>query len=244
MHNFGIGGVFAVPAGSNPTPAQAGTVQEVSVDFSFDTKELRGQKSGAVASARTALKVTGKVKWAKFFGRQINDMFVNGTLTTGATLMALDEAGTPATLTVLVAQSATFLQDMGVKYAATGLPLQRVASAPALGQYSVVETGAGKGTYTFNVADTGAMKFCYLYTSTTGSTINMANALMGTQPQLTMFLHQKFNGKQTNLKLFSVSFNKLTWPCKNEDFVVLESDFTAYADAGDNIAEFYMEDNS
>jgi hypothetical protein len=51
------------------------------------------------------------------------------------------------------------LRTYGVQFA-DGTQLTKVASAPAAGQYSVVETGGGKGVYTFASADNVSGRRC------------------------------------------------------------------------------------
>ncbi|MFH4180992.1 hypothetical protein WDA55_23325, partial [Acinetobacter baumannii] len=55
------------------------------------------------------------------------------------------------TVTPVVPNSGTFVKDLGVTDA-IAIPLKRVASAPATGQYSV---DAATGAYTFAAADVG-----------------------------------------------------------------------------------------
>ena len=62
---------------------------------------------------------------------------------------------------VTVTNSSTFTGNVGVQYAATGIFLTKVASAPAQGQYAVTA-----GVYTFNTADAGAaVLISYSYTN-------------------------------------------------------------------------------
>ena len=49
---FGVGFLFATPAGANATPMRFGALQDVSVDFSFDTKALYGSSQFALEQAR------------------------------------------------------------------------------------------------------------------------------------------------------------------------------------------------
>jgi hypothetical protein len=64
----------------------------------------------------------------------------------------VSEAGTipaaPGPYTVTVAKAAAWTGDGGVVFALTGVPLVKVAAAPAAGQYAVAA-----GVYTFNAAD-------------------------------------------------------------------------------------------
>ena len=110
---FGAGEFYGVPlldaSGSaivNPTPVKILTMQEMSLDFSGDQKELYGQNQFAVAVARGKVKVTGKVKGAAVSGAALNSLFFGQTMTDGSlTAVYTDLAGaaipsTPFTLTV------------------------------------------------------------------------------------------------------------------------------------------------
>ncbi|MGH6974245.1 MAG: hypothetical protein ACRED6_06425 [Stellaceae bacterium] len=83
-------------------------------------------------------------------------------LGSGQLATSYGEAGTvPASspYTVSAANAATFADDYGVVYAATGLPLAKVAAGPAAGQYS-----ESAGIYTFASADAGkAVLLSYTY---------------------------------------------------------------------------------
>jgi hypothetical protein len=165
LRSFGSGLLFATNTAANSTPVQFGTLQDVSLDVSRTLKELYGQGQFPVAIGAAQMKITGKAKFAQVNGRLYNDLFYGGTTSVGQTLMAYNEAGTvPASTTyiVTVVNSATWVEDQGVLYSATGLPFKKVASAPTLGQYSVAA-----GVYTFAAADASAP----VLISYTGNTI-------------------------------------------------------------------------
>ena len=178
---FGSGILIATPSVANPTPVQFGTIQEVSVDFSFATKQLLGQFQFPVAVARGAGKISGKAKFANIDGAVLNTLFFNSTQSAGQKLWSYNEPGTisASPFQVTVANGATFDADLGVQYAATGKALTRVASAPATGQYSVAA-----GVYTFAAVDTGlGVLTTYSYTqAVTGGKSVIGNKLMGVAP--------------------------------------------------------------
>ena len=158
MFEFGAGTLWGFPVGgntaANPTPMKFGTLQDVSLDISGDVKQLYGQKQFPEAVARGKCKITGKSKFAAINGKMLNDLFFGQTMPAGMIKTSLDEdiAPIPATpFQITVANAATFKQDWGVRYTATGLPLTRVASGPVQGQYSV---NTSTGVYTFASADT------------------------------------------------------------------------------------------
>lgn len=222
---------------ANSTPVTVGVLQDVQIDFDFTNKELIGQNQFPVDVARAAGKITGKAKFALIYGRTINDIFFGDTLSSaGGILTALLEAGSvPAssTYTVTVTNSATFLADQGVFYAATGLPLVKVASAPATGQYSV-----SAGVYTFASGDASkAMLFNYTYSSTTNIQISGSNKLMGSSPVFEVLLAESYKGNVLNIKLYQAITTKLSFPFKNSDYSVQDLEFAAYANSAGKVYE-------
>jgi hypothetical protein len=236
-YSFGSGTLVGVRTDvANATPSQFGVLQDVQVDFSATLKELMGQNQFAVAVARSAMKVTGKIKSAKIVGSVYNDLFFGQTAVTGAVLQAVNEAGTVPTTPyqITVSNAATFLTDLGVLNATTGLPLKKVASAPATGQYSVNST---TGVYTFAAADTTvAVLISYTYSSATGATkITIANQLQGAAPTFQMNLAETYNSKVLNFQLNACVANKLSFPLKNSDWTINDIEFQAFADAAGNV---------
>lgn len=246
QYGFGVGSLFGVRTDiSNPTPVRFGTVQDVTVDMSFTVKELMGQYQAPVAVARGGMKITGKVKAAKLNARAFNDIFWGQTLAVGEIKTVLDEGGaggtaiptTPFQLTAV--NGATFLDDLGVINAGTGAQMQRVASAPAAGQYAVNMT---TGVYTFASADNVSaikVQLSYTYTETaTGGRITATNQLMGSSPIFRMVLNEGFQSNALTLVLHQCIATKLTLNFKNEDFVIPEFDFAAFANSTGQFADF------
>ncbi len=114
QYAFGSGSLFAIPAGANPTPVQFGALQDVSVDFNYSVKELRGQFQFPLMIARGAGKIDWKCKAAKLYGAAMNSLFFNGTNAVGLQNTVVDESGTVAGTTITVANSATWLTDLGL----------------------------------------------------------------------------------------------------------------------------------
>ncbi len=241
-YSFGSGTLVGVRTDiANATPSQFGVLQDVEIDFAATMKELMGQNQFAVAVARSSMKVTGKIKSAKIVASVYNNLFFGQTAATGAILQVVNEAATiPSTpYQVTVANAATFQTDLGVLNAATGLPLAKVASAPATGQYSV---NAATGVYTFAAADTGnALLISYTYTSASGATkITIANQLQGAAPTFQMNLAETYNSKVLNFQLNQCIASKLSFPLKNSDWTINDIEFQAFADAAGNIGYMTM----
>ena len=242
MYNFGSGNLIAL-VGTIPVARKFGALQEVQVDFSFTLKELYGQSQFPLAVARGQGKITGTAKAALINGGLLNDFFFQGTNATGTVQQIIDEAGsipaTPGPYTVTVANSANFKEDMGVTYTATGLPLVRVASGPAAGQYTVAA-----GVYTFAAADQAlAVKISYTFTvAASGNTTTITNQLMGTATTFAIDFPMTYNGKKAMLRLNACTSGKLTLATKIEDFLVPDFGFSAFADASGTIGSFYADE--
>ncbi len=221
-------------------PMQFGTLQDVSVDFSFSVKSLMGQYQFPVAVARGAGKVSGKAKFANIDGPLLNTIFFGNTPTTGQKLWSYNEGatvGASSPYTATVVNAASFDANLGVAYASSGLQLTLVASAPAAGQYSVAS-----GVYTFNSADAGkAVLITYSYTqAVAGSKAVIGNKLMGVAPTFQIDFYQtnpNIAGAQWSLRLYSCMSSKLALASKLEDFNIPEMDFEAFANAANNIGE-------
>jgi hypothetical protein len=201
-------------------------------------KELYGQYQFPVAIARGQGKATGKAKMAQVSGLAFNNLFFGGTLASGQLATAFGEAGTipsSSAFTVTVVNSSTWQDDYGVVFAATGLPLSKVPSAPTAGQYSVAA-----GVYTFNSGDGGkAVLISYTYTvAGTGQQLTLTNPLMGTTPTFQAQLYTSFQGKPCNVKLFNCVSSKLAFATKTEDFVIPELDFDIFANAAGNVLQW------
>lgn len=231
---FGSGSAWGVDSGANPTPGRYDILQEGTVDFSFSNKPLVGEYQFPVSVGRGSAKITGKIKWGRLQGRAINSLFFGATKAAGQTSVSKDETGTipGSPFQITVANSATWVTDLGVRNATTLIPLVRVASAPATGQYSVAA-----GIYTFAAADTTLpMLISYVYTiAGTGESITIANPLIGAAPNFKNVLTQNYNSQRQTLVLNACVASKLSGGTKTEDFFAPEMDYDAMADASNNV---------
>ena len=152
MYMFGSGVMTITPAGATPTPINIGLLQEGQITAKSTVKELFGQYRDPLAIGAGTRKWTGKAKVARFSANVLNAIYFGGTINAGMTTTAYEADTIPGTgpYTVTVANATHFTADLGVIYAATGLPFKRVASVSAAGQYSVNTT---TGVYTFDAAD-------------------------------------------------------------------------------------------
>jgi len=240
---FGSGTLWGQSSAANSTPTKFGALQGVSIDIGFGTKELYGQQNFPITVARGTGKITCKASNATFQARAFNDLFFNGTLSTGKVVTALDEAGTVPTTpyTITVSNAATFKSDLGVIDKTTGNIMQRVASAPATGQYSVNEA---TGVYTFAAADTTKpVLISYQYTvAANGSTIIIAQSLLGAATTFRTVLSTSYAGQQIDLQLNACVASKLSFATKTEDFSMPDFEFSCFADASGEVGRWWFPD--
>jgi hypothetical protein len=239
QYAFAAGYLFGLRTDvANATPVRFGALQDVQIDIQYTLKELYGQNAFPLAIARGQGKIQGKTKFAQVNGLTFNNLFFGQSQATGQQATSVLEAQTvPAVtpFTVTVANAASFVGDLGAAYAATGIPLTKVAGAPtAVGQYAV---NTSTGVYTFFSGDaSAAILVTYTFNvAATGQKITIANAVVGVTPTFQVNLSQPWNGKTLNLQLNSCVSSKLTVATKAEDFLIPELDFTAQADAAGNI---------
>jgi hypothetical protein len=228
-----------------------GYANEFSFDLAGNTKQLFGQNQYALVAARGTVKSTGKFKAAVISGIALNAVFFAGTLNAGGDQWVIDEAASvPAPAgpyTITVAGSATFLNDLGMRYSVSGLPLQRVtAGSEATGKYSVNEA---TGVYTFAVGDAStAMLITYTKQLTgSGQSLTLANQAIGVTPTFQLFYYTNLNqptSKPYVATIYSCVSSKLSQAFKLEDFMMPELDFDIFANAAGNIMKVTYADVS
>jgi hypothetical protein len=237
QNGFGSGSLWGIDSATNPTPSRFGVLQDISVDFAFTNKELTGTYSYPIAVGRGTAKINGKAKFAQLQGRPLNALFFNNTKATGQTSVAQDELGTITAAAVTVANSGTFVEDLGVRYSVTGIPLVRVASAPAAGSYTV-----SAGVYSFNASEnTTVVKIDYEYSiAGAGEKITITNPLIGVAPTFKGVFTQLFNSVRQTLTLNANVSSKLSVASKLEDFMMPEFDWSGFADSGNNVGTWSL----
>ncbi len=238
-YNFGVGTAIGRRTDIvNPTPAFLGVLQDIELSFDQTLKDLVGQFKLPVDVAPANLKITGKAKLAVIQANMMNDLFFGATLTAAAGIqMATQETATTATTTFTVTNAATFKEDLGVFYKATGVQLKRVATSPVTGQYSVVET---TGVYTIAVGDENTVfNVFYTYGVTTKQNLAMANEFMGQGPSFELNIQEQYTNNAgvvgtIFIKLNACRSSKFTLPFKNTEYTIPEFVFMAYADTAGN----------
>lgn len=246
-YSFGAGRLLA--ARTDQTINQAsnfGVLQDCELDFDATVKELFGQYQFPVDTARGSAKISGKAKIAGIQGGLYANMFFNVSMASGQTAFSdsvttgLPETATVASGLVNPTNSATFVQDYGVIYNATGVPLTRVAVASEVaGQSYSID---GSNHYHFASGDNGlVVQLAYTYTiAGTGQKFVINNQLLGTSPVFSVMLEQISKTKRSVVVLNACISTKLTLPTKLEDYTIEEFDFSAFADSSNNIGTWSM----
>jgi hypothetical protein len=233
---FSAGAMYGQSTASGVGPDQFGLLQSVSIEFARDTKDLFGEYQFPEVIASGQSRITGRAAFARVFGALYADLFFGESVSSNSSLLVVQNeigtvagAGSPATYSVTVANSADWTEDLGV-YLSTGARLVQVASSPAAGQYSVAA-----GVYTFNVAqNTASVKISYVYSASSGKQFTINNQLMGVTPIFSIVLTNP-GRTQSGSAPFSLVLNKctasrLTLPTRMGEFAIPEFEFMGFAD--------------
>jgi hypothetical protein len=238
--SFGSGVLWASRSDiANATPVRFGALQDVTVDFDGEMKELFGQYKYPIDVAAGKAKITCKAKAARISTVQFNSIFFGATVTAGQRLVSYDEMGTVAAGgTYAVANTGTnFFADLGARNGTSGEPLVlTTGSVVAAGSYTV----SNVGVYNFGTGAVGnPMLLDYIYNSgTVGNTVLMPNQPMGYAPRFGCTLTNQYEGSTMTLRLFACICYKLNFAGKIDDYIIPEFDFAAYANAANQVFEF------
>jgi hypothetical protein len=245
---FGSGVLFAKPVAGNqptdPTPFKFGVLQEVTVDFKADLKKLYGQYQLAVATARGKLDVTLKGKLAVFDPAMLNQLYFAQASTAGYSLIVDGESHTVSNTNSATVTNAGAIADWGVIDATTGQPFTCMPNAAAVTVAGEYYPNVTSGVYSFSGADgtaTRAVKISYTYAVNSGTTITIANQLMGYAPEIEMLLYNRFRSKYMALQLNDVTLGSINIPTKLEDFWIADFDGSANADSTNTLGLLMMD---
>ena len=235
---FGPGVIVVTRTDVTPgTPVNIGYAQSFNTQFQATIKELYGQNQLPIDAARGTVKVTGKITAAVLSGLAWNNTFFGNTFTSGGIQWNLNESKTVTSGTVqTLTNVATFDQDLGVVYASSNLPLIKVASAPAVGQYSAT----GAGAYTMNASDTGPVLVSYTSTVTTGQTLSINNQLLGYSPTFQLDYYTMRNNQAFVARYYQCQMASINLPAKLEDFVMPEMEVHIFANATGQLGKLYF----
>jgi hypothetical protein len=237
VRNFGFGRLWGVPAGTNQTPVNFAVIKDVSCDMGGELDVLRGEKMYGIDAAKKGGKVAGKISTAQLDPKALSLILTGITRTTGTQKTILEESGTiPTTpFQITVANSATWVADLGVLDTTTGLYMTRGATATGTGVYAVAA-----GVYTFNTADAShTVKISYRYSvAGSGSTYTLDNSLMTSSTAFGMDLLE--TGMRVVLP--AVHIPKLSFGLKGEGWNEFGLDYEAVQDANGKVAYLYFDE--
>lgn len=239
---FSVGSLMFVPSGTNPTPIQIGTLEDVSLEASQDLVPLNGEKGFPAAYAKGRGKITGKAKTAYLNADLITAVIDGSAKTTGTKKIIRDEtASIPTTpFQVTVAQGATFYVDLGVQDLTTGTQMTRGATATGAGVYAVNTT---TGVYTFNTADSGhSVAISYAYTvAGSGSTVTVTNTVMGQPNSYQMLLgNTPASGTSILVEFPAVYIPSLSLAMKAGAWTETNLSFEVAANSANTVAKWYL----
>ena len=216
-----VGPIATIPG----TPAAGGTSGYTSATALPTTTSGTGSGATITITAAAGI-VTGGTLVAAGNGYAVGDKvfptqggsvgaayFLVSTITSGGYILTAANAG---------AAGVNFVEDLGVEYAASGVPFQLVPSAPTVGQYAV----SSAGVYTFAAADAAAIVvLCYSYKTTGGLTLSVPTLVQQEAPYFEVVL---FNPQDTGYqkKFFKCSASKLNQQFKQADIMIPELDIS------------------
>src|ERR1035437_9464842 len=188
---------------ANPTPVEAGLLQDIQLEVKGDTKELYDNQQIPAAIARGKIKVTGKGKMASLDPMLLSQVYFGLNITTGVMRPVENE---PWAAAATITPTHTPVTDMGVIATggtgfSIGVQMSAVQATPTVsGTYQFTA-----GTYKFLAADVSAgltVGISYNWTDAThGVTLPIASQLMGYAPQFTAVLYNNFGGKLFGIQL-------------------------------------------
>jgi hypothetical protein len=235
---FGIGALWGTRNDvTGVGPDQFAVLQDNSVEFQFEVKELYSQLGYPIDIARGKGKITGKAKMARVFASLYADIFFGAAVTTGEQNVNENELHSLSSSTMTVTFSTGFVADLGVYYSSAGnLKFTYGTGVPsAAGQYT---TGTN-GVYTFFTGDIGqTVSVSYVFTDTNGKTITITNNFMGYTPTFigTFYQNRGTQGSsgQMTLRLNECVSSHLTIPSRIDDYAIQDFDYQAFS-GGNNL---------
>ena len=221
-----VKGTYYVDDGNAPVAGQRTYTLTTNFEAN-DTVAVEGQTFTAVESTPSAGEFT--------VGATIADSITN--------LVALINA-TPAINTVYTATKT-----------ATTFTLTEVSAGGGNTPSAITVTGTGvitSGDATPSVAGSGieivfasadegvAIQYQFDYTVSTGKSVEIKNAMMGTAPVFEAEFYAALDGVPITIVLNNCTSEKLTMNFTNEDFTIPDFSFSAFSDASDGVGHIYL----
>lgn len=120
QYGFGSGVLYGIRNDiAGQTPVRFGVLQDVSIEFSSDVKDLFGQNQFPVDSARGKAKIMGKAKQALLSPLLYNSIFFGQTLQAGQSLAAYSETATVGSVVTGTTNATTALGNNTLHFAST-----------------------------------------------------------------------------------------------------------------------------
>lgn len=249
MFVFGSGVLIGTPNNvANPTPINFGLIQDATLEDTAQVKELYGQNRRAVAVGAGTISTTLKATSARFSGQALGALYYGVAPSPGQTVYAIGEAhsipaATPFTVTIAPPNMGVFASDQGVTFAGTGLPLQRVTTPSATGQYSI---NPATGAYTFAPADEGALiLISYGYTlAASGQTITVPNPILGNTISFggVLYFIDPTNNKTGSFTFFNAVSTKFSFGTKLTDFAMPDFEASLFVNAANELGFWSLPD--
>ena len=158
---FGAGLMYGIRTDlAGQTPIRFGAMQDISIEFNGEIKELYAQSQFAIDAARGKVKIMGKSKLAQISARAYNSIFFGGTLSDGTDQTVYNEAATtPAAVSVGALSAAS------------------IAGTTTL-TYTAVPAGAVEGALVVDTTTPGAVAPGTTVVSATSTTVTISKPLL------------------------------------------------------------------
>jgi hypothetical protein len=244
---FGIGALWGTRTDvTGVGPDQFAILQDNTIDFSFELKELYSQYQFPVDIARGKGKISGKAKMARVFGALYADLFFGASVTLNSedNTMENEVDSVPASspYAITVGQASSFVSDLGVYYN-TGTSIGKrftYTSTTAPSSAGTYYVNPSTGVYTFSSADASAVvAISYNYTDSLGRTIQLTNNYMGYTPTFSAVFYQQRNTQgstgQLTLRFNECVSSHLTFPSRIDDYGIPDFDWMAFSNQGASI---------
>lgn len=225
---------------------QAGVLQDVSLDFVSDLKELIGDKKVAILTAEVGRKYKVAAKFAQLSSALVGAV-MGGTVASGSKYVSTKRKSvTAGAVTIATTDDGSpsgwaFVGDLGVKYAATGQDFRYNGGTPAAGEYKNTA-----GAYTFNTGDNGTnnVDITYVWSQTAGETWTVNNQAIGLSTYMAMWGFQATTQADGTTRKIGWYFPAVIIPSlkvafKNTDFATQDLELSVFADSSGKVAEFY-----
>lgn len=222
-----VSGTYFVDDG-NAAVAGSRTYTVTTNFVATDTVSVEGQTFTAVASSPSA----GEFEVGSTIAESITNLvaLINATADINTVYTTTKNDDTTFTMTEIAAgggNTPSAITVTGTGEITSGTATNSVAGSTLHIQFATADEGL-------------AIQYQYDYTVSTGKTVEIKNARMGSAPTFEVELYQTYAGKPLTVALNRCTSEKLTLAMKNEDFTIPDFSFSAFADAADVVGYVYL----